>query len=50
MGDDGLGINEALNETDKDGDGYRIYSKYYLQIFDHIKGKSLQREQQIEIQ
>ena len=32
--DDGKGVSEALNETDKNEFGLQINAKYYLQIFD----------------
>jgi hypothetical protein len=43
--DDGKGLDEPLNERDLDGDGIRVSAKYYMQIFNTVKGKSLQREQ-----
>jgi hypothetical protein len=47
--DDDNGVEESLNETDADGLGIRSTAKYYMQIFDTVKGVSLQRQQQIEI-
>lgn len=41
--DDHLGLEEPLNETDKDGFGLRVNSIYHLQIFDTQKSTSLQR-------
>ena len=41
--DDHLGIEEMLNETDSRGYGLRINGLYYMQIFDTLKGRSLQR-------
>jgi hypothetical protein len=42
---DEKGNNEALNETDSEGYGIRVNARYHLQIFDTLKGKSLQRQQ-----
>lgn len=47
--DDDNGVEESLNETEADGLGIRSTAKYYMQIFDTVKGVSLQRQQQIEI-
>jgi hypothetical protein len=44
---DDKGNNEALNETDTEGYGIRVNARYHMQIFDTIKGQSLQRQQQI---
>lgn len=41
--DDDHGVAEALNETESDGLGIKSNAKYYLQIFDTLKGKSAQR-------
>jgi len=41
FGDDGKGNWEALNETDKDDIGIRVNARYFMQIFDLKKGKSL---------
>jgi len=41
--DDDKGVNEELNETDSDDIGLRITAKYYMQIFDRVKGNSVQR-------
>lgn len=41
LGDDGKGVQEPLNERDLDGFGIRVSAKYYMQIFDRKKGKSL---------
>lgn len=48
--DKGLAF-DLLNETDSNNDiGIRVNAKYFMQIFDTFKGKSLQREQQINIE
>ena len=39
--DDQLGVDESLNETEADGMGIRTNAKYYMQIFDTVKGVSL---------
>jgi hypothetical protein len=36
--DDDNGVEESLNETEADGMGIRSNAKYYMQIFDNIKG------------
>jgi hypothetical protein len=42
--DKGLAF-DLLNETDSNNDiGIRVNAKYFMQIFDTFKGKSLQRE------
>jgi hypothetical protein len=43
-------VNSGVNETDRDGKGVRVKARYFMQIFDTKKGRSLQREQQINIQ
>lgn len=43
--EDGKGNHEALNETDSEDIGIRVNARYYMQIFDTKKGKSLQRSQ-----
>ena len=45
--DDWRGVGECLNETDESGNGIRVTSKYYLQIFNSGKEPSLQRSQQL---
>jgi len=40
LGDDKRGVGEPLNETDSQGYGIKINSKYYLDIFDRVYGKS----------
>lgn len=51
LADDGKGVEENLNETDSFDDlGIQVNAKYYMQIFDHEKGKSQQRAQQIKLQ
>jgi hypothetical protein len=48
--DDGKGVSEPLNETDTFDDlGLQITARYYMQIFDQEKGKSLQRTHQIRL-
>ena len=42
--DDNRGVQEILNETDTNGVGIKVTAKYYLQIFDLLKGRSKQRE------
>ena len=39
--DDDNGVEESLNETEADGLGIRSTAKYYMQIFDTVKGVSL---------
>jgi hypothetical protein len=39
-GDDNKGVDEPLNETDKDGNGLKVTAKYKLQIFDYTKAMS----------
>jgi hypothetical protein len=41
--DDQKGVGEVLNETEADQQGLRITAKYYMQIFDTVKGGSVQR-------
>ena len=41
------GINEVQTW---DNQGIRVNARYFMQIFDHTKGKSLQRDMQIAIQ
>lgn len=47
--DDNKGVVEILNETDSKGVGIKVTAKYYLHIFDLLKGFSKQREQQVRI-
>jgi len=47
---DEYGSRGGVNETDRDGKGVRVKAKYFMQIFDTKKGRSLQREQQLNIQ
>ena len=47
--DDNKGLNEILNETDSKGVGIKVSAKYFMQIFDQIKGESHQRQQQMRI-
>jgi hypothetical protein len=51
--DDNKGVIEPLNETDAEGFGLKVNSKYYLHMFDHNEldqtAKSLQRQQQLII-
>jgi hypothetical protein len=40
--DDAKGVLEALNETDSNGEfGLRVNARYYMQIFDFKRAKSL---------
>lgn len=39
--DDSKGVDEVLNETEADGMGLRITARYFMQIFDTKKGRSL---------
>lgn len=43
--DDAKGVVEALNETDKNGFGVQVNARYYMQIFDFKRAKSVQRTQ-----
>lgn len=45
--DDGKGVLEALNETDKNEFGVQVSARYFVQIFDFKRARSLQRSQQI---
>jgi len=43
---DDKGLKEPLNETTSEDDlGIRVNAKYYMQIFDTKKSKSVQRSQ-----
>jgi hypothetical protein len=44
--DDDRGVGEALNETDSQGYGMKVNSRYWLNIFDLEHGYSSQRELQ----
>jgi hypothetical protein len=48
--DDNLGVSDYLNETDTKDNGIRVTAKYYMQVFDYTKGRSRQREQQINME
>jgi hypothetical protein len=49
--DDHKGVEEVLNETDTFDDyGLQVNARYYMQIFNFEKGRSLQRSQQIVLQ
>jgi len=48
--DDNKGVTEILNETDSKGIGLKTTARYYLQIFDQLKGQSKQRQQQIMLE
>jgi len=39
--DDNKGLEDSLNEKDMNGVGIRVSAKYYMQIFNTVKGKSL---------
>ena len=41
--DDRRGVNEPLDEVNRWEKGIAVNAKYYVQIFDHTKTKSLQR-------
>lgn len=43
--DDAKGVLEALNETDKNEFGMQVNARYFVQIFDFKRAKSLQRQQ-----
>jgi len=45
--DDNKGVDEFLNETDKNGKGIQVNAVYKLQIFNFKEGKSLQRSEQL---
>jgi len=45
--DDNLGLKEALNEKDQSGHGTKVNARYYVQIFDIVRGRSKQRERQL---
>lgn len=47
--DDEAGLLEVLKETQPDGFGLKVNAKYYMQIFNTVKGRSKQREQQVRI-
>lgn len=48
--DDDKGVIEPLDERDPYTDlGIQVNARYYVQIFDNKKGKSLQRVQQIQL-
>lgn len=42
--DDSRGVGEALNESDSDGQGMKVNTKYYLQIRDIKHQPSTQRQ------
>lgn len=44
--DDIRGVEEPLNERDSKGKGLRVNARYYMHIFDRLKGQSKQRTQQ----
>jgi hypothetical protein len=48
--DDGRGMGEFVNETDKYGHGIRVPATYYVQIFDRENEASVQRliQQKVE--
>ena len=43
---DNKGQDEALDEQDGKNQGVKVNGKYYMQIFDTNRGRSLQREHQ----
>jgi hypothetical protein len=44
--DDIRGVEEPLNERDSKGQGLKVNARYYMHIFDRLKGQSHQRRQQ----
>lgn len=48
--DDNKGVQEILNETDKNGVGIKVNARYYVQVFDFNRGVSKQRQQQMLIE
>ena len=49
MHDDGRGVSQALNETNTDGWGIQVNTRYFVQLFDYTKTASKQREMQLKI-
>ena len=47
MYDDNRGVGEALNEENLEKKGIAVNAKYFVQIFDYTKTKSLQRQTQL---
>ena len=47
--DDGRGVGEDLNETNESGYGIQVNTRYFLQVFDTTKTKSMQRETQLVV-
>ena len=47
MYDDNRGVDEALNEENLEKKGIAVNAKYFVQIFDYTKTKSLQRQTQL---
>ena len=47
MYDDNRGVHEALNEENLEKKGIAVNAKYFVQIFDYTKTKSLQRQTQL---
>jgi len=38
-------VIEVLNETDTNGVGIKVTAKYFVQVFDTVRGVSRQRQQ-----
>ena len=49
MYDDNRGVGEALNEENFEKKGIAVNAKYYVQIFDYTKTKSVQRQTQLVV-
>ena len=47
--DDIRGVEEPLNEVDKDNNGLKVNARYYMHIFDRTKAQSRQREAEINV-
>ena len=49
MYDDNRGVGEALNEENSEMLGIAVNAKYFVQIFDYTKTKSIQRKTQLTV-
>ena len=49
MFEDGRGVGENLNETNENGVGIQVNTRYFLQIFDRSTRKSEQRQVQLAV-
>ncbi len=47
--DDWRGVGEALDETNSDGVGIEVNTRYFLQLFDYTNEASLQRKVQLVV-